>query len=127
MTEHGMNLRVRVSAYPLKRKSMDQQEEKCMCEAAGCSSPGTMCPACEQCFCFQHLQHSSCEACRKIVSHRSFEHQLGRLVSIGLGILLCGLLFLLIPRDTEGIIIQLAILLLVVGALLLWIGLLARF
>ncbi len=97
-----------------------------MCEAAGCSSPGTICPACEQCFCFQHLQRSSCEACRKIVSYRSFEHQLGRLVSIGLSILLCGLLFLLLPRDTDGIIIQLAILLLVVGAILLWIGLLAR-
>jgi hypothetical protein len=105
---------------------MDQQEEKCMCEATGCSLPGTICPACEQCFCFQHLQRSSCEACRQIVSHRSFEHQLGRLVSIGFSVLLCGLLFLLLPHDSNGIIIQLAITLLVVGTMLLWFGLLAR-
>jgi len=47
-------------------------------------------------------------------------------VSIGLSVLLCGLLFLLLPRDADGIIIQLAITLLVGGSLLLWLGLLAR-
>ncbi len=41
-------------------------------------------------------------------------------------ILLCGILFLLLPRDNYGTIIQLAILLLVVGSLLFWIGFLAR-
>jgi hypothetical protein len=106
---------------------MDQQEEECMCEATGCSLPGTICPACEQCFCFQHLQRSSCETCNKLVSQRSFEHQVGRLVGIGLSMLLCGLLFLLLPRDADGIIIQLAITLLIGGSLLLWLGLLARF
>ena len=104
---------------------MDQQEEKYLCEATGCALPGTMCPACEQCFCFQHLQRSSCETCNQLVSQRSFEHQLGRLVSIGLSMLLCGLLFLLLPRDTDGIVIQLAIALVVGGFLLLWLGLLA--
>src|SRR5260370_30768462 len=92
---------------------------ECCCEATGCSLPGTICPACEQCLCFQHLQRSSCETCNKLVSQRSFEHQVGRLVSIGLSILLCGLLFLLLPRDPGGLIIQLAITLLVGCSLLL--------
>jgi hypothetical protein len=100
---------------------------ECYCEAPGCSMPGTICPACDQCFCWQHLQSSSCEVCRTIVSHGSFEHQLGRLVSIGLSVLLCGLLFLLLPRDADGNILQLAILLLVGGLVLLWFGWLARY
>jgi hypothetical protein len=99
---------------------------ECCCEVTGCSLPGTICPACEQCLCWQHLHSSSCETCHRLLSQRSFEHRLGRLVSIGLSVLLCGLLFFLLPRDTDGIIIQLAILLLVSGALLLWLGLLAR-
>jgi hypothetical protein len=99
---------------------------ECCCEAPGCSLPGTICPACEQCFCWQHLRSSSCETCRKLLSQGSFEDRLGRLVSIGLSVLLCGLLFLLLPHDADGIIIQLAITLLVGGSLLLWLGLLAR-
>ena len=99
---------------------------ECCCEVPGCSLPGTICPACEQCFCWQHLRSSSCETCHRLISQRSFEHRLGRLVSIGLSVLLCGLLFLLLPRDADGIIIQLAITLLVGGSLLLWLGLLAR-
>jgi hypothetical protein len=47
-------------------------------------------------------------------------------VSIGLCILLCGILFLLIPHDSYGTIIELAISFLVVGALLFWLGMLAR-
>jgi hypothetical protein len=47
-------------------------------------------------------------------------------VSIGLCVLLCGLLLLLLPRDENGVIIQLAILLLIGGSLIFWIGLLAR-
>lgn len=105
---------------------MDQQEEKCMCEAPGCSQPGTICPACLQCFCFQHLQRSSCEDCNRIVAHRSFEHQLGRLVSIGFSVLLCGLLFLLLPRDSDGIVIDLAFMFIMAGVVLIWFGLLAR-
>jgi hypothetical protein len=88
--------------------------------------PGTICPACEQCFCWVHLSRSSCETCRKLVSQASFEHRLGRLVSIGLSVLLCGFLFLLLPRDADGNILELAILLLVVGSLLFWLGVLAH-
>jgi len=99
---------------------------ECCCEAPGCSLPGTICPACEQCLCWQHLDGSSCETCHRLLSQRSFEHRLGRLASIGLSVLLCGLLFFLLPRDTDGNILQLAILLLVSGALLIWLGLLAR-
>jgi hypothetical protein len=47
-------------------------------------------------------------------------------LSIGLSILLCGILFLLLPRDPGGTIIQMAIALLVVGSVLFWLGLLAR-
>jgi hypothetical protein len=47
-------------------------------------------------------------------------------VSIGLSVLLCGFLFLFLPRDADGVVIQLAIMLLVVGSLLFWLGLLAR-
>jgi hypothetical protein len=97
------------------------------CEKPGCSLPCTICPACEQCFCWQHLRSSSCETCHTLLSQRSLEHRLGRLVSIGFSMLLCGLLFLLLPRDADGIIIQLAITLLVGGSLLLWLGLLARY
>ena len=96
------------------------------CEALNCSMPGTICPACQQCFCWQHRRSSSCETCHKLLSQGSFEQRLGRLVSIGLSILLFGILFLLLPRDTYGTIIQLAILFLVVGSLLIWLGLLAR-
>ena len=99
--------------------------ESC-CEAPDCSLPGTICPACEQCFCWQHRQRSPCETCHKLLSQGSFEQRLGRLLSIGLCILLCGILFLFLPRDTDGTIIQLAILLLVIGSLLMWLGLLAR-
>src|SRR5437588_13000934 len=98
---------------------------ECHCEAPGCSMPGTICPVCDQCFCWQHLGSSSCENCHRILFHGSFEHQVGRLMSIGLCVLLCGLLFLLLPRDADNIGIQLAILLLVVGCLLLWLGWLA--
>ena len=49
---------------------------------------------------------------------------MGRLAGIGLNLLLCGFLFLLLPRDEGGIVIQLAILLIVGGFLLLWLGLL---
>ena len=97
------------------------------CEAPDCSMPCTICPACEQCLCWQHKGSSSCEICRKIVAHASFEYRLGRFLSIGLSVLLCGILFLFLPRDTDGTIIQLAIFLLVVGALLMWLGLMARF
>lgn len=105
---------------------MVQQEEQGQCEIAGCSLPGIICPTCQQCFCFQHLQYSACETCRQLVFHRSFEYQLGRLVSIGTSVLLCGLLLLFLPRDEQGIMIQLAITLLIVGAILFWIGLLAH-
>jgi len=47
-------------------------------------------------------------------------------VGVGLDALLCGLLFLLLPRDEGGIMIQLAISLLVGGSLLLWLGSLTR-
>jgi hypothetical protein len=47
-------------------------------------------------------------------------------VSIGLSVLLCGFLFLLLPRDADGNILELAILLLVVGSLLFWLGVLAH-
>jgi len=100
---------------------------ECCCEFTGCSMPGTICPACEQCFCWQHLRSSSCETCHRLLSQGSFEDRLGRLVGIGLSVLLCGLLFLLLPRDADGIIIQLAITLLVGGSLLLWLGLLAHY
>lgn len=99
---------------------------ECCCEIPGCSMPGTRCPTCDQCFCWQHLHTSSCEMCRKIVSHHSFEHQLGRLMSIGLSILLLSILFFFLPRDAGGMILQVAILLLVVGLLLFWLGLLAH-
>lgn len=99
---------------------------QCGCEASGCSLPGILCPACQRCFCFEHLKRSPCEICHKLVAHRSFEHQLGRLVSIGLSVVLSGFLLLLLPRDADGVIIQLAILFLVGGSLLFWLGLLAR-
>ena len=95
------------------------------CEAQGCAMPGTVCPACDQCFCWQHLKSSSCEVCRSLVFQKSFEHQLGRLVSIGGSILLLGLFLLFLPRDAGGFILQLAILLIIGGFLLLWLGLLA--
>lgn len=97
------------------------------CEEAGCSMPGTLCPACQRCLCWQHLQSSPCETCRSLVSKGSFEHKVGRLVGIGFCVLLCGFLILLLPHDTDGIIIQLAALFLIAGALLVWIGLLAQF
>jgi hypothetical protein len=99
--------------------------ESC-CEAPDCLMPGTICPTCEQCFCWQHRRSSSCENCHKLLSQGSFDQRLGRLLSIGLCILLCGILFLLVPRDTNGTIIELAISFLVVGSLLMWLGLLAR-
>ena len=95
------------------------------CDMTGCSVPGIRCPACEECFCWQHLQSSSCEVCHNLLAQRSYEHRVGRLVGIGLSVLLCGLLFLLLPRDENKTIIQLAVLLLVIGSLLLWLGMLA--
>src|SRR6266567_4823239 len=100
--------------------------EVCCCEMPDCVLPGFICPACTQCFCWQHLQSSSCEVCHRLLAGRSFEHRLGRLVGVGLDALLCGLLFLLLPRDEGGIMIQLAISLLVGGSLLLWLGSLTR-
>jgi len=47
-------------------------------------------------------------------------------VGIGFCILLCGVLFFLVPHDTYGLVIELAIAFLVVGALLMWIGSLAH-
>jgi hypothetical protein len=47
-------------------------------------------------------------------------------VGTGLSVLLCGFLFLILPHDAGGITLQLAILLLVGGSLLLWLGLIAR-
>lgn len=105
---------------------MEQQKEKSRCEATGCSRSGISCPDCEQCFCWQHLQSSSCETCHGLFYQKSFYDRLGRLVSIGLSLLLCGFLFLLLPRDTDGVVIQLALLLLIGGSLLLWLGFLAR-
>ena len=49
-----------------------------------------------------------------------------RLVGVGLCILLYGVLFLLVPHDAYGTVIELAIAFLVVGALLMWLGILAR-
>jgi hypothetical protein len=98
--------------------------EECRCEVQNCALPGSICPVCTQCFCGQHLQSSSCEACHKLLAQRSLEHRMGRLAGIGLNLLLCGFLFLLLPRDEGGIVIQLAILLIVGGFLLLWLGLL---
>ena len=100
--------------------------DECCCEVPGCSMPGTSCPACDQCLCWQHRQRSSCEVCRKLLSHASFEHRLGRLLTIGVSVLLCGILFLLLPRDNDGTMLQLAIFLLVVGSLLMWLGWLSR-
>src|SRR2546425_191017 len=105
---------------------MEQLDEENRWEITGCSRPGTICPDCGRCFCWQHLRSSSCETCHKLLYEPSFEDRLARLVSIGFSVLLCGLLFLLLPRDSDGIVIQLAITLLVVGAILLWFGLLAR-
>ena len=99
--------------------------ESC-CEVPDCSMPGTMCPVCEQCRCWQHRHKSSCEVCHQLFSQASFEHRLGRLLSIGFSLLLCGFLFLILPRDADGMILELAILLLVGGSLLMWLGLLAR-
>ena len=56
---------------------------------------------------------------------RSFEHRLGRLVGIGFSMMLCGFLFLLLPRDENKTIIQVAVLFLVTGSLLVWLGMLA--
>src|SRR5437868_15390279 len=99
---------------------------ECRCEVPGCSLSGTICPACEQCLCGWHLQSSSCEICRRLLSQRSFEFRLGRLVDVGRCVLLCGLLFLLLPRDAGGNVMQLGISLLVGGSLLLWLGLIIR-
>lgn len=105
---------------------MNQQEAISICEMTGCSMPGTICPACDQCFCWQHLQSSSCEICHRLLSQRSFEARCGRLVGVGISVLLFGLLFLFMPRDTNGVVIQLAITFLAGGTLLFWVGLLAR-
>jgi hypothetical protein len=41
-------------------------------------------------------------------------------------VLLCGVLFLLLPRDDNGTMLQLAIFFLIVGSLLMWLGWVAR-
>lgn len=101
--------------------------ESC-CEAPGCSLPGTICPACEQCFCWQHLRSSSCETCHNLSAHRSFEYRLSRrLLGSGLIVMLSALLFFSPSQDDAGrTTISLAILLLIVGFLLAWLGWLAR-
>lgn len=96
------------------------------CEIFECSMPGTTCPACLQCLCWRHRRTSSCEACQKLISKDLFELRFRGLLSIGLCILLCGILFLLIPHDSYGIVIELAVAMLVVGSLLIWLGILAR-
>ena len=96
------------------------------CEIVGCTMPGTTCPACLECLCWRHRRASSCETCQRLISYDSFDQRLRRLVGVGLCILLCGVLFLLVPHDAYGTVIEFAIALLVVGALLLWLGILAR-
>jgi hypothetical protein len=98
--------------------------EECRCEVQSCVQPSFTCHTCAQCFYWQHLQNSCCEDCHTLLARRSIEHRLGRLAGIGLDMLLCGFLFLLLPRDESRITIQLAISLLVGGSLLLWLGLL---
>ena len=105
---------------------MEQQNEENRCEMTGCSRPGTVCPDCGRSYCWQHLQTSSCVTCNKLLYEASFEDRLARLVGVGFTVLLCGFLVLLLPRDTDGIVIQLAISLLVGGFILMWLGLLAR-
>jgi hypothetical protein len=105
---------------------MEQQDEQSRCEMPGCSRPGTVCPDCGRCFCWQHQRSSSCETCSQLLYEPSFEDRLARLAGVGFSMLLCGFLVLLLPRDTDGLVIQLAISLFVVGCLLLWLGLLAR-
>jgi hypothetical protein len=95
------------------------------CEAPDCSLPGTICPACEQNFCWQSRFYLSFLE-PQVILHVWCDQRLVRLLSIGLCILLCGILFLLLPHENYGTVIQLAILLLVVGSLLIWIGFLAR-
>ena len=99
--------------------------ESC-CEAPGCSLPGTLCPACGQCLCWQHKRSSSCETCHKLLAHGSFEYRLSRCLGIGLSVFLGGILLLFLPQDTDKTIIQLAISLLIVGLLLIWLGLIAH-
>ena len=96
------------------------------CEIAGCTMPGTVCPACLECLCWRHRRDSPCETCQKLVSSNAFDKRLRRLVGIGFCILLCGVLFFLVPHDAYGSVIELAIAFLVVGALLMWIGSLAH-
>ena len=45
------------------------------CEVQNCMRPGYMCPSCAQCFCWQHLQHSTCKACHRLLVERSFESE----------------------------------------------------
>ncbi|HWZ18259.1 MAG TPA: hypothetical protein VNW73_05645 [Ktedonobacteraceae bacterium] len=47
-------------------------------------------------------------------------------MSIGICVLLIGILFLLVPHESYGLIIELAISFLIVGALLIWLGILGR-
>lgn len=115
-----------VVVHLTERKLMKQQEDENRCEITGCSRPGTICPNCGCCFCWQHLRSSSCATCRKLFYEPSLEKRLARLVGVGFCILLCGFFVLLLPRDAAGLVIQLAISLLVGGFLLLWLGLLAR-
>lgn len=47
-------------------------------------------------------------------------------MGFGLSVLLLGILFFLLPHDAGGLILQLAILFVMCGSLLFWIGLLAH-
>jgi hypothetical protein len=95
------------------------------CDIIDCSMPGTVCYACLQCLCWKHRRASSCETCQRFISQDPFDQRLRRLVSIGLCLLLYGILFLLVPHDVYGWVIELAIAFLVVGAILMWLGMLA--
>ncbi|SRR6266700_964464 len=95
------------------------------CEVQGCALPATICPDCEQCFCWQHKHTSSCNTCHKLLAQGSFEHRLSRCLGIGLSVFLCGILILFLPQDDNRVMIQLAVSLLVVGSLLSWLGLVA--
>ncbi len=100
--------------------------EKGICEIAGCTMPGTICPACQQCLCWRHLADSTCDVCQVRRSHGTFEHYVARFVTIGASVMLCSLLFFMIPRDDNSLNIQIAIASLIAGFVLLWFGLIAR-
>ncbi len=114
-----------IIVLPLERREILGES---LCEAPGCSFPGTICPACAQCLCSQHLRSSSCETCQGLLAHRSFEQRLSRrFLGSGLIVMLCALLLLLPSNDAAGgITISLIVLLLIAGFMLLWLGWLVR-